>query len=135
LAELESVGRYFEHAILMWPAKYQVPQNTVFKGRLVILIDGGCFSAKEDFIVPFKDNHRAILIGERTLGSSGQPYFYNFDQDLNLGIGTKREYFPDGSRFEGVGIAPDIEVIPTVADIKAGLDPVMQRAVKLTETK
>lgn len=116
---------------LSWVNKPTKPKNTLFKGRLLILADGGCFSACEDFVVPFKDNHRAVIVGDTTAGSSGQPYGYWFDNDMAVGIGAKREFFPDGSPFEGVGVAPEIEVHPTIQDLKNGNDPVLNKAIEL----
>ena len=81
--------------------------------------------------MPLKYSGRATVVGETTAGSSGQPYIYDFGNGMLFRVGTKRMYFPDGSEFEGVGIKPDIEVIPTPADIKAGRDPVLERAVAL----
>jgi C-terminal processing protease CtpA/Prc len=46
-------------------------------------------------------------------------------------ICTKDDSFASGRVFEGVGIAPDIEVKPTIADIRAGRDPVLEKAVAL----
>jgi len=42
------------------------------------------------------------------MGSSGQPFIQPFEGGISVAIGTKREYMPDGTPFEGVGIAPDI---------------------------
>jgi carboxyl-terminal processing protease len=41
----------------------------------------------------------------------------------------KSDRFPDGREFVGVGFKPDVEVKPSVADIRAGRDVVMARAV------
>lgn len=131
--QLQPFAAYFRHSMLFWPSQYQQPQRTLFHGKIILLVDAGCMSAKEDFIVPFKDNKRATLIGEKTAGTSGQPYFYNFDSDLNLAIGAKREFFPDGSPFEGVGIEPDIELLPTVEDVRKGRDPVLDRAIAMAQ--
>ena len=35
---------------------------------------------------------------------------------------------PDEKRIEGVGVDPDIEIIPTLNDIRAGHDLVLERA-------
>jgi C-terminal processing protease CtpA/Prc len=35
---------------------------------------------------------------------------------------------PDGGRFEGVGIRPDVEVSPTVEDLRAGGDVELEAA-------
>lgn len=116
---------------LTWLGKATTPENSLFKGRVFILIDAGCFSACEDFVVPFKDNHRAVIMGEATAGSSGQPYMHGFGNGMFLSIGAKREHFPDGSQFEGVGVAPDIKVHPTVQDFRTGDDPVLKRAIEI----
>jgi carboxyl-terminal processing protease len=56
---------------------------------------------------------------------------HGFGNGMFLGIGAKREQFPDGSQFEGVGVAPDIEVHPTAQDFRAGDDPVLKRAIEI----
>ncbi|NOG47093.1 MAG: hypothetical protein HND50_17765 [Calditrichaeota bacterium] len=84
--------------------------DSLFLGKIVILMNEGSHSASEDFIMPFKDNGRAILVGRATAGSTGQPFVQSFGNGMGVAIGTKREYFPDGSSFEGFGIQPDIKV-------------------------
>ena len=37
---------------------------------------------------------------------------------------------PDGAVFHGIGIQPDIEVLPTAADFAAGRDPELEAAVE-----
>ena len=78
--------------------------------------------------MPFKDNGRAVLIGESTAGSTGQPYMLELGHELLVFIGAKREMFPDGSRFEGVGVKPDIDVSPSPDSIREGRDIVMETA-------
>jgi len=102
-----------------------------FHGRLILLIDGGCFSACEELVQPFKDNHRATLIGETTQGGSGEQYFYDFGNGMKVRISAVREYFPDGSEFEGVGIKPDFEVKLTIQDLKSGKDRVLEKALEI----
>jgi len=106
---------------------------TIYKGKLIILTDRRCASACEDFVVPFKDNHRAIIIGEETAGSTGQPYIYRFNKDIFIRIGTKRVYMPDGSPFEGKGILPDIKIQPTIKDIKIGRDVILKKAIVVAD--
>ena len=121
-----------KHVEAYWYGDITQPIATAYKGRVFLLIDGGCFSACEDFVAPFKDNHRAVLIGERTAGSSGQPFSQSLGNGMGIGLGTKREFFPDGSEFEGVGIVPDIEVKLTTEDLRQGKDRVFSRAEELT---
>jgi carboxyl-terminal processing protease len=84
------------------------PDKGAFKGRITILIDNGTFSAAEDFVAPFKDNMRAEIVGETTGGSSGQPYVRDLTDGMRLWVGAKRQIFPNGSPFEGIGIEPDV---------------------------
>ena len=130
---LEMFSDYFGDSHLLWFSHYKKPENTIFKGKLIILSDRGCASACEDFVVTFKDNHRAMIVGERTMGSSGQPYMYKFNDDIFIAIGTKREYMPDGSPFEGKGIEPDIKILPELKDIKNGKDPVLEKAIAIAK--
>jgi hypothetical protein len=45
------------------------------------------------------------LLPERfELGLSGQPYVLDLGDGMLVLVGAKRESFPDGSRFEGVGV-------------------------------
>lgn len=120
--------RPFSRPELLWRSGIEQPKEGAFKGKLALLVDSGCHSACEDFVMPFKDNGRAALIGEPTGGSSGQPYILDLGHDMMIMIGAKREMFPDGSRFEGVGIKPDLEVSPSADDIRQGRDPALELA-------
>jgi carboxyl-terminal processing protease len=132
---LEAFASYFAHPYLMLPAPMSQPEKPIYTGRVVILADLSCGSACEDFVMPLKCSGRATVVGGTTGGSSGQPYMYDFKNGMFFRVSTKRMYFPDGSEFEGKGISPDVEVIPTAADIKAGRDPALERAVALARGK
>ena len=67
----------------------------------------------------------------RASGSTGQPFYYEFGNGMGFRVSTKRVYFPDESPFEGVGIRPDLEIKPTVDDLRKGRDPVLERALEL----
>jgi carboxyl-terminal processing protease len=120
----------FKRSSIEWPSTTQQPAKESFAGKLVLLVDAGCLSACEDFVMPFKDNQRALLVGETTGGSSGQPYTLDLGKGMLVMIGAKREMFPDGSPFEGVGIKPDLPVEPLAADLMRGTDTVLEEALK-----
>jgi len=121
-------GQLAAHSELHWYGEVEQPDKAPYRGSVYILADGGCFSACEDFVEPFKDNHRATIVGERTAGSSGQPYSKDLGDGMRIGLSTKREFMPDGAEFEGVGIAPDVEVKMTADDLRRGNDPALERA-------
>jgi carboxyl-terminal processing protease len=107
------------------------PENPIYLGKIVVLTDFTCASACEDFAMPLKYSGRALIAGERTRGSSGQPFIYDFGNGMRFRIGSRRMYFPDGAEFEGVGIAPNVEVRPTIADRRNGKDVVLERALQM----
>ena len=116
---------------LLWAGSLNQAQEPIFTGKLFILVDRWCASACEDFVEPFKDNHRATIIGESTQGTSGQPYMHEFGNGMSFRIGTKREYFPDGSAFEGIGIKPDVEVQLRLQDLRNGRDAALLKAEEM----
>jgi len=120
--------RLFDRAQITWASTPQQPAKDHFAGKLAILVDAGCMSACEDFAMPFKDNHRATLFGGTTSGSSGQPFQLDLGNGMLVFIGAKREAFPDGAQFEGVGIKPDVAISPTVNDLSKGKDVVLEGA-------
>jgi carboxyl-terminal processing protease len=128
-------GSVDKHAELAWFGDIEQPISKPYRGEIYILADGGCFSACDDFLAPFKNSHRATIIGERSAGSSGQPAYQDLGDGMGVSASTKREYFPDGSTFEGVGIAPDIEVKTSIEDLRTGRDPVMARVFELIHAK
>jgi carboxyl-terminal processing protease len=130
LAVLKYRGQYADDTMMTWTGGTTQPDSPVFKGRLVILADAACGSACEDFVMPFKDNGRATIVGETTGGSTGQPYVYDFGNGMLLLVSSVRETFPDGSEFEGVGIRPDVEVPLTAEEIKSGADSALARAIE-----
>jgi carboxyl-terminal processing protease len=107
------------------------PRDPAYTGKLILLIDRGCTCACEDFVMPFKVTRRAQLVGETTAGSFSFTNFTQFDNGMMVNIASVRHTFPDGSRFEGVGITPDVAIQPTAQDLKAGRDIVLDKAVEI----
>jgi C-terminal processing protease CtpA/Prc len=114
---------------------YTVPRSQHFNGPVAVLISPATFSAAEDFVVSFQSMKRGLLVGQRTGGSTGQPMMFDLPGGGRARICVKRDTYPDGREFVGVGIAPDIEVAPTVADIRAGRDPAIERAAQALLTQ
>jgi len=130
LAVLKYRGQYSNNPRFMWASEVVQPDNPIFKGKLILLTDGACASACEDFVIPFKTNGRATIIGETTFGSTGQPFNYEFGNGMRVFVGSIRTYMPDGSPFEGIGIAPDVEIRPRIEDLRRGIDAALNRAME-----
>jgi carboxyl-terminal processing protease len=131
---LSASAAFFGGSQLDWGGDLVAPDGPVFHGQIIFLVDGGCASACEELAGPFKENHRGILVGETTEGSSGPAYMQDLGNGMKIGIAAKRQYFPDGAEFEGVGIRPDFEVHPSAKDLKTGRDVVLEKALELAAT-
>ncbi len=67
--------------------------------------------------------------GGATGGGPGRPRSIGLAGGGKARICVKRDTYPDGTAFVGKGIAPDVEAHQTVAALRAGQDPVLERAV------
>ena len=111
------------------PPSLEQPADPIYRGPLVLLIDGGCASACEGFLMPFAVTDRARLIGTPSLGSTGQAYGEDLGDGFHLRISARRMRLGDGREFEGVGISPDQLISPGIEDLRSGVDPVFDAAL------
>ena len=118
-----------QRASIDWPATTAEPTPDAYGRQLILLIDGGCSGTCEDFVLPFKDNGRAVLIGEPTRGRTGNAMIEDLGDGMQAWIGTSSVSFPNGGPLTSAGIAPDVPVAPGISDIKAGLDPVIAKVL------
>jgi carboxyl-terminal processing protease len=93
--------------------------------RYVLIVDRSCGSACEDFAISFAMSAKSVLVGETTAGSSGQPKFTDWGNGMKLWVGSRRQWFPDGREFEGVGIRPDIAISLKPEDFEPGAPDVL----------
>jgi carboxyl-terminal processing protease len=124
---------YPDHVTLTSTDTVVPPNESAYAGRLILLIDRVCSCACEDFVMPFKYSKRATLVGETTTGSYSETRHIDFENGMVLNISAVHHMFPDGSTFEGVGIAPDVPIDMAPDDLKAGRDPALQKAIELAQ--
>src|SRR5690606_19379848 len=82
----------------------------------VILIGHQTASAAEDFLIYTANQKHMTTIGEPTFASTGQPLMLDLPKGGQARICTKKDTYPDGKEFVGVGIQPDIKISKTLAD-------------------
>jgi len=102
-----------------------------YTGPLVLLVGSLTASAAEDFVVPLDFSDRAMLIGSKTAGGTGNPMIINLPGGGIFMACSKKDYYPDGKEFVGYGIKPDISVQLTQKDILENRDPVLEKAVEV----
>lgn len=112
------------------PRQINPRTETPFLGPVVVLIGPGTASAAEDFVVALHASGRAILVGEKTAGTTGQPLVIKLPGGGSARICTKHDFYPDGREFVGIGIIPDVEVHPTQESVASGKDTVSEKALE-----
>ena len=110
LASLDE-GAFFEslstHGAVVGVVPPMAPR---YGGPVYLLTDGGTGSASEPLAYVLKAAGRATLVGEPTAGKmlSGSTTALSGGWTLQLPVADY--YAPDGTRIDGVGVAPDVAV-------------------------
>jgi C-terminal processing protease CtpA/Prc len=102
-----------------------------YAGPVVILTAGTASSTAEDFIISLKYAGRAVLVGEKTAGSAGNPLEFPLPGGGRFEVATFRAYLPDGREYIGIGVQPDLEIHPTREDIVGGTDPALEKGIEI----
>ena len=84
------------------------PGDLLNGAPLVVLVNHGTASAAEIVSGALKDNHRALLLGQRTFGKGVVQTVLPLDADHAVKITTARYYTPNGTSIQAEGIKPDI---------------------------
>ncbi len=108
------------------------PHGTkLYTKPVIVLSSPRTFSAAEDFLIAFQSMKRGRIVGEASGGSTGQPLQFALPGGGTGRVCTKQDMYPDGRLWVGIGIQPDVPVKPTVEDVRAGRDTVLETALAL----
>lgn len=105
------------------------PAEPRFEGRIVILVDEYSMSQSEYTAMAFRAAPGAVVVGSRTAGADGNISGIMLPGGHRTTISGIGVFYPDKTPTQKVGIVPDIEVLPTIAGIRAGRDEVLEAAV------
>lgn len=92
-------------------------------------MDSRCVSSNESFLLMMRTVPGCKLIGARSRRASGNPKPTELPNGVTVYLSSWRDMLPDGTCFEGVGIAPDIDVLAGPAEAPDD-DPVLAAAIK-----
>lgn len=97
---------------------------------VAVIIDAGCVSAGETVARDFRRYADAKLYGTTTAGSSSSKQTWTFPSGIaSLTLPTRSRWRADGKPIEFNGIEPDVRVEPDPADIVAGKNSAIARAL------
>ena len=100
-----------------------------FDGPVVLLQSRHVMSSAEAFVLMMRQAERCTTVGQATYGSSGNPRPHELPNGVTVMLPSWRALRPDGSCFEGEGIAPDVVVAASVADLATD-DPMLAAALR-----
>ena len=104
---------------------------------IVVLMDDQSISAAEFFAAVLQEYDRATLVGTHTTGKGRAQQTFELSDGSALNLSVEEYFTPNGNNLAGVGIAPDVEVALTDAQLtdfyflSPENDPQLQKAVEI----
>ncbi len=100
------------------------PGDQLDGAPMIVLTNNGTASAAEIVSGALKDNHRALIMGQRTFGKGVVQTVLPLDAEHAVKITTARYYTPSGNSIQAEGIKPDIALAELTVN-KADSAPVL----------
>ena len=91
-------------------------------------------SSNEAFVLMLRQAADCVQVGQPTYGCSGNPKPHELPNGVTIVLPSWQAMRPDGSCFEGEGIAPDVTVAVSDEDL-ATRDPILEKALALLRGK
>ena len=111
------------------PYKNRVPDSLRLNQPMIVLSGKYVGSAAEDFVILMKENKRATIIGEPTVGCIGEPTFVDLSGGYTVMISCKAYVAEDDSQPNDTGILPDLEVKQDYEAYQRGRDNQLDTAI------
>lgn len=101
-----------------------------YEGAIVVLINEQSQSQSEYTAMALRTAPRAIVIGSQTAGADGNISFVPFPGGFSSPFSGIGVFYPGGKDTQGIGIVPNIIVLPTQQGVTAGRDEVLEKAIE-----
>lgn len=106
-----------------------MPRPNTYDGPVAILVDGVSASMSEIFAGGLKDLGRARIFGSRTAGAALPSQIQRLPNGDGFQFAVANYISTGGEVLEGVGVIPDVVIVPSREDLLQGRDPVLETAV------
>lgn len=93
----------------------------------------GNMSSCESFLLMMRQAG-ATLVGEKSYGASGNPKPHDLGNGVTVYLSSWNDMLPDGTPLEGRGVAPDVTVKATPAELEKG-DSILDAALKILRAR
>jgi carboxyl-terminal processing protease len=103
--------------------------------KMVILVDQGSASASEILSDALRYYKIGELVGTNTFGKGVVQELVPITDDTSLKVTVARWLGPDGTQIPLTGLIPDVVATTSDADIAAGKDPQMDKAVEILKSQ
>ncbi len=100
---------------------------------LVILIDEGSASSSEILALAIHDFKLGTLIGVKTAGALGHTAAYPLGDGTAISVTVDEYESKEGTKVNGIGVSPDIEVKRSIDDLVTGKDPQLIAGIEQLE--
>lgn len=97
----------------------------------VLLVDGRTGSAAESVALALETADNVTVVGAPTVGVTGGITSMSLPGGGTFRFTGELMTRPDGSRFFGIGIVPDVRAAPTIRGLRAGRDEVLERGLEV----
>jgi len=108
-------------------------RHIYFPGKVIVLVDSKSASAAEIFARVMQLEKRGTVIGDHTSGSVMEAtdlYFATSGANYGAEVTIADLIMTDGKSIEHLGVNPDEVVLPKLADLESGRDPVLAYAAQ-----
>ena len=118
-----------EHYDLIFDNWEFSPASYVYDGPVVLMVSNKSVSAAELFSQMIYDEDNVTVVGQQSASTNGTITNAWLPGQIQMTFTGMNLLNPDGTDFHGIGIVPDIEVIPTPAQFANGEDPELSAAI------
>lgn len=116
-------------SIRRWTVPARTKQSPPYTKPLVVMISRADASFGEWLAQALRISQRATLVGEPTNGTFGPKDQITLPGGAIVHFTRGRALWPDGGKYHGVGVVPDVRAEPTFAGLRQRRDEVYDRAL------